>query len=209
MDRAGDEALSAEVARTRIIYSRDIQATVEIWPRTNEPTRASRNLGTVLTSKTWELELRAQLISAKMAAVRSAMPEGCRQVISIGDSEIERWAVHDLPFASEELAGVRVKTIKFQEELDNDALRDMLQTTTGLLGQFVRLNMEMDVNLRPGDKLFPMDLQFAMQTASRPPESLDPLTPMGCQSPSNGFAPFASSRRKSRRTSDTLRSHEL
>jgi hypothetical protein len=205
VERAGDDALAAEVAQTRVIYARQIQGLVEVWPRRNEPIKAALNFGNLICSKTWEMELRAQLISAKMASVRSAMPEGCRQVISIGDSEIERWAVHDLPFEAEELAHVLVKTIKFEEELDRDSLREMLQTTTGLLSQFVRLNTEMDVDLRAGDPFFPMDLQFAMRTATRP----DPMSGSAPQSPTAGMTPFAEFGTSRRSPKWSGRSHEL
>jgi hypothetical protein len=123
-------------------------------------------------------------------------------VISIGDSTLERWAVHDLPFADEGLAGVLVKTIKFQEELSCGALSELLQTTTSLLSLFVRLNVQMDVDLSSDDSLFPMDLQLAMQTASRPADVQEPSSPL---SPSaNGSpSPLSKRRRKSRM------SHEL
>ena len=47
------------------------------------------------------------------------------------------------------------------------ALAELLRTTASFLGQFVRLNVAMDIDLSPGDALFPMDLQFAMQAATR------------------------------------------
>jgi hypothetical protein len=200
--RADCDAFSAEVARVRIIYARQIQENIAVWPRQNEPPRAAQNFGVLLGSLTWEPELRAQLVTAKMAAIRSATPDGCRQVISIGDSTLERWAVHDLPFADEGLAGVLVKTIKFQEELSCGALSELLQTTTSLLSLFVRLNVQMDVDLSSDDSLFPMDLQLAMQTASRPADVQEPSSPL---SPSaNGSpSPLSKRRRKSRM------SHEL
>ena len=37
-----------------------------------------------------------------------------REVISIGDSEIERWAAHDLPFSADPACeGILVKTVEF------------------------------------------------------------------------------------------------
>jgi hypothetical protein len=147
-----------------------------------------------------------------MTAIRSAMNEGCRQVISIGDSDLERWAVHDLQFAEDSLAGVLVKTIKFPEELSNADLGQMLQTAENLLARFVRMNVEMDVDLRLGDTLFPKDLQFAMQTASlRQQDNSEPSTPVSPGAPSQFSVPRVQSisRTYQRRKSEQWSSHEL
>ena len=184
LDRAADAELSAEVARVTIVYARELQETVEVWPRRNDPPATAKNFGVLLGSRNWELELRAQLVNSKMAAMRRGMQEGCRQVISIGDSEIERWAAHDLPFSADPACeGVLVKTVKFQEELGPDELCELMRTTVSLLGQFVRLNVEMDVNLRSGDYFFLMDLQFAMQTFNKGSSNADILEPSSPTSP--------------------------
>jgi hypothetical protein len=181
--------LSAEVEGVRVIYARCVSDAVAAWPRRNEPSHASHPLGVLMSSLNWDSELRAQLVIAKMKAMRSAMKEGCRQVISIGDSDLERWAVHDLQFADDSLAGVLVKTIKFPEELSSADLGEMLQTAEKLLARFVRMNVEMDVDLRSGDTLFPKDLQFAMQTASlRQSDTSEPSTPVSPGSGSNRFS---------------------
>jgi hypothetical protein len=211
LERVADAELSAEVENVRIMYARSVSDTVAVWARRNEPSHASHPLGVLLNSLHWETELRAQLVIAKMTAIRSAMKEGCRQVISIGDSDLERWAVHDLQFADDTLAGVLVKTIKFPEELCNDDLGEMLKTAEKLLDRFVRMNVEMDVDLRCGDTLFPKDLQFAMKTASlRKSDISEPSTPT---SPGSG-TPFAVQRvssmsRLSLRKGESWTSHEL
>jgi hypothetical protein len=207
IDHAGDEGLSAEVARVRIVSARELQETIEVWPRRNESPQSARNFGVLLGSRNWELELRAQMVNSKMAAMRSGMQEGCRQLISIGDSEIERWAAHDMPFSADPAcAGVLVKTIKFQEELSNAALCEVLRTTVSLLGQFARLNVEMDVNLRSGDDFFPMDLQFAMQTFYRESSLLENQEPSSPTPASK--SPLGLSRRSNRKT-ESWKSHEI
>jgi hypothetical protein len=212
LERAADPELSAEVDRVRIVYARDAQSsdTADIWPRRNEPAPASRPLGVLLSSKTWEQELRAQLVFAKMMAVRSAMKEGCRQVISVGDSDLERWAVHGLQF-EDGLAGVLIKTIKFPEELSRMDLGQMLQTAEKLLPRFVLMTVEMDVDLRLGDTLFPKDLQFAMKRASirqsDASEPATPTTPGGTKSFNVERATSMS--RLTRRKSESWTSHEI
>jgi hypothetical protein len=177
----------------RILYAREIQETVEVWARLNMSYEETvQNFGALLSSSAWDPELRAHLVNAKMAAMKRGLVAGClAQVISIGDSEIERWAVHDLPFACEAGCVALVKTIKFEEGLAGGALAEMLRTAAGFLQQFVRVNVEMDVDLRSGDALFPMDLQFAMQAASRPQDAASPMS------------------RSSRHRGAAWRSHEL
>jgi hypothetical protein len=178
IDIMGDDEFSEEVAQVRILYAREIQDTVQVCPRLNLSYEdVAQNVGALLCSSAWDPELRAHLVNAKMATMQSGLPLGCEQVISIGDSEIERWAVHDLPFASSENLAL-LKTIKFEESLGCAALAQMLRTTASFLGQFVRLNVEMDVDLSSGDALFPMDLQFAMQAASRS-QDLEETPPRG------------------------------
>ena len=69
-----------------------------------------------------------------------------------------------------------------------------------LLGQFARLNVEMDVNLRSGDYFFLMDLQFAMQTFNKGSSNADILEPSSPTSPKA----LSLSRR-----SESFRSHEV
>ena len=75
-----------------------------------------------------------------------------------------------------------------------------MRTTVSLLGQFVRLNVEMDVNLRSGDYFFLMDLQFAMQTFNKGSSNADILEPSSPTSPKA----LSLSRR-----SESFRSHEV
>lgn len=174
IDLVGDEEFSAEVAKVRIVYARNIQDTVQAWPRGNVSFEDSaQNFGVLLSSKSWDSELNAQVVNAKMAAMKSGLAAGCRQVISIGDSEIERWAVQDLAFVS---GLALVKTIKFEGNLCTAALAELVRTTTGFLSQFVRLNVAMDINLYEGDALFPMDLLFAMQAAARTQDLDEPAS---------------------------------
>lgn len=210
LERMGNAELSAEVASVRVICARSVAEKVGVWPRRNEPSQASCPLGALLNSLAWEPELRAQLVVAKMTAIRSAMKEGCRQVISIGDSDLERWAVHDLQFADDSLAGVLVKTIKFPEELSSVNLVEMLQSSKNLLDRFVRMNVEMDVDLRIGDTLFPKDLQFAMQTASlRKNESSEPSTPVSPANTQFSVQRVTSMSRRDLRKGESWTSHEL
>jgi hypothetical protein len=170
IERVGNDEFSNELAGLRILYAREIEDVDPVWARSSFLERSSgmfaNNFGVLLTSTAWDSELRAQLVSAKMAAMKRGLVAGCQQVVSIGDSEIERWAVHDLPFACEDVA--LVKTIKFEEGLSVAALTESLQTTAGFLTQFVRLSVAMDIEIRSSDAMFPLDLQFAMQSASRP-----------------------------------------
>jgi hypothetical protein len=176
IDLVGDDEFAEEVGRVPIVYARDVQDKVEVWARLNMSYEdAVHNFGTLVSSTTWDPELRAHMVNAKMAAMQRGLAYGCEQVISIGDSEIERWAAHDLPFNCGDAPPALVKTIKFEEGLQGAALAEMLRTTASFLKQFVRLSVEMDIGLRSGDALFPMDLQFAMQAAARPQDFAEPL----------------------------------
>jgi hypothetical protein len=176
IDSVGDDEFSDELARVRIIYAREIQDFVEVWARQNLSYEdVATNLGTLLTSTAWDPELRAQLVAAKAAAMTSALAGGCQQVVSIGDSEIERWAAHDLPLVACDARSLAlVKTIKFEEGLGIEQLTETLLTTGGFLTQFVRLSVAMDVELRSDDEMFALDLQFAMQSAARPEGFAEP-----------------------------------
>ena len=76
---------------------------------------------------------------------------------------MRRWAVHELQFGENKHSSPLVKTIKFPEELSSKDLSGVQQNAEKLLCHFVRLKLEMDVDLRVGDTLFTNELRFAMQ----------------------------------------------
>jgi hypothetical protein len=113
------------------------------------------------------------MIAAKMASMRECTWDGCQQVISIGDSDFERWALHDLQFADESLADTLYKTIQFPVDLSARDLREILVTAEKILHRFSQTNVAIDINLRLGDTEFLSDLKFAMHTGK--PASRNPV----------------------------------
>jgi hypothetical protein len=177
---AGDAELSAEVASIQIIYARTVAEVEDVWPRTNWPPQSACPLGAMQSSRWGKAESTAQRISAKMEAMRRCIWDGCSQVISIGDSEYERFAIHDLQFADRNLANILYKTIKFPMELGAEDLGAILVMAEKIFQQFGKQSVAMDVALRLGDSVFLNNLKFAMQRAHRSndnSEDVDTLKP--------------------------------
>ena len=100
IESVGNDEFSNELAGLRILYAREIEDVDPVWARSSFLERScgmfAKNFGVLLTSTAWDSELRAQLVSAKMAAMKRALV--CRLCLILNSNL--KWIVSNFSFSS-------------------------------------------------------------------------------------------------------------
>jgi hypothetical protein len=156
------------------------------WPRGAEP-RGSRPLGSWLTSQAAVEEFRAQLVSSKLESMRSAagwetpveyggeVEHSISQIVSIGDSPIERQAAHELSFLEEERLTEDpwlTKTLLLEVADDPELKRyksvlDCLEAVERLVPRVVETPIDIDLNVDPTKPMWLNDILLVLVDANR------------------------------------------
>lgn len=176
---------SVQYARTAAIQQNHMDQ-LPPWPRGAEP-RGSLPLGCWLTSQAAVEEFRAQLVASKLEAMRVAagwqtpvayggeVEHGLSQIVSVGDSPIERQAAHELPFLEEDrlvAAPWLTKTLLVEVADDPELKRcksvlGCLEAVERLLPRVVDSPIDIDLNVDPTKPMWLNDMLLILLDANR------------------------------------------